>query len=84
MRSKKDLAAITISDEITSRKTNDILIPYIEERIEKFGDLRMYIELEEVENIEPNAVWRDLKFDVQYLHDFKKIAIVEKRNGKRS
>lgn len=70
-----DTLAIRMSGEITSHDY-DLIIPLLEEKIKTHGTINLYCEMEELEEVEPKAVWKDLKFDIKHFNDFRKVAIV--------
>jgi len=51
-------------------------IPILEDLIRKSGCLSLYIELENFQGWDAKAAWDDLRFGLQYDHDFNRIAIV--------
>ena len=51
------------------------LTPELEKLIKERGKLKLLFDMSGV-NVDPGALWRDLKFDVQHLTDFEKVAIV--------
>jgi hypothetical protein len=54
----------------------DEIVPILEERIKKYGEINLYWEMEKIEGWELKGILSDLKFDVKHPSDFKKIAIV--------
>lgn len=70
-----DLVAFRISGHVDKRDY-DIMLPALEERIKKFGKIRAYVELQEVEDYSVKALWEDIKFDVVHANDFKRATIV--------
>ncbi|MCB0209046.1 MAG: STAS/SEC14 domain-containing protein [Anaerolineae bacterium] len=52
------------------------LIPLLEERIDKFDKLKVLIQFEEFDGIEPGALLEEFKFDSKHRDDFDKVAIV--------
>lgn len=52
------------------------LIPLIETRLDKVGKLKLFMQFEEFDGIEPGALLEEMKFDAKHRHDFEKIAIV--------
>ncbi|MCB0164054.1 MAG: STAS/SEC14 domain-containing protein [Anaerolineae bacterium] len=63
-------------DSMLTKKDYQKLIPLIEERIDKVDKLKLFIEFEEFDGIEPGALLEEFKFDAKHRHDFEKIAIV--------
>lgn len=74
-REVDDTLAIRMSGKITG-DDYDLIIPLLEEKIRKFERVNMYCEIEDVEGVDPAAFWRDLKFDLQHLNDFERVAMV--------
>jgi len=58
----------------------DRMLPVAEEVIEKHGDIRWLLELENFEGLTPDALWEEVKFDAQHLNDVEKIAVVGKKD----
>lgn len=52
------------------------LTPRLEQLLKKHDKLNLYFDMTELGAVTPEVVWRDLKFDVQHLTDFKRVAIV--------
>lgn len=67
--------ALRMSGEIRSADY-DVIIPVLEEKIQKHGKINLYCEMEELDEVEPKAIWKDLKFDAKHFNDFRKVAMV--------
>ena len=52
------------------------LTPELERLIAEHGKLNLLFDMSNVDDIEPGAVWRDVKFDTQHLTDFERVTIV--------
>ncbi len=54
----------------------DRIIPLLESKIERFGKIRVLLEIKELRGITPAALWEDLKFDVRHAKDVERLAVV--------
>ncbi|WP_413164047.1 STAS/SEC14 domain-containing protein [Capilliphycus salinus ALCB114379] len=54
----------------------DKVIQKIENQLKFHPKLRIYAEIESLEGMSPQAVWKDLKFTFQHFHDFEREAVV--------
>lgn len=63
-------------DSTLTKKDYQRLIPLLEERIDKVNKVKLFIQFEDFEGIEPGAMLEELKFDARHHDDFDKIAIV--------
>ncbi|MEB3280083.1 MAG: STAS/SEC14 domain-containing protein [Lyngbya sp.] len=54
----------------------DKVIQEIEEKLKLHPKLRIYAEIESLEGMSPEALWKDLKFTFQHLGDFEREAVV--------
>ena len=53
--------------------------PFVEEAeglIEKWGRLRLLVELHDITAFSLGAIWEDLKFDLQHFGDLERLAVV--------
>ena len=74
----------TVAENITELKvsgrltTEDyaLLIGELERLIEKFGRIRLLIELHDFHGWTAGAMWKDIKFDFKHFHDIQRIAVV--------
>lgn len=71
----EDTVAIKIEGELTADDYDNVL-PMIERRMKQDETVNFYCEVKNVKNIEPEAIWKDLKFDVKHFDDFDRIAVV--------
>lgn len=70
------LVTIRASGRLTSMDY-DAAMPELEEAIRKAGGaLNAVIDVQGMKGIELGALWKDLKFDVEHMNDFRRIAIV--------
>ena len=75
---KADLVAIRLTGTL-ERKDYDQLVPVLESKINEFGKIDLYWEMEGVTGWDPGAAWQDIKFDVKHVNSFRKVAIVGDR-----
>ena len=54
----------------------DALLPVFEEKIKRHGKISVYLELELFEGWTPNALIKEIGFDVKHAHDLEKVALV--------
>ncbi|UJH91911.1 STAS/SEC14 domain-containing protein [Antarcticibacterium sp. 1MA-6-2] len=54
----------------------DMLLPLLNNIVGKNQKIRWYFEMEGFEGWKLKAFWEDLKFDVQHVNDFEKVAMV--------
>lgn len=74
-QSKDDLVAFSISGNV-SRSDYNVMPPLLEERIKQHGKIRVYAEVQDVEEYTLQALWEDIKFDMKHATDFSKAALV--------
>lgn len=77
-QSKDDLVAFRISGDV-NRSDYDVMLPLLQERIRQHGKIRVYAEVQEVEDFTLRALWEDIKFDITHGSDFSKVALVGDR-----
>jgi len=70
-----DLVAIQLTGSL-ERQDYDQLIPVLESKINQFGKIDLYWEMEGVSGWQPGGMWQDIKFDVKHVNSFRKVAIV--------
>ncbi len=69
--------AIAGKGRVTAEDYDKVLIPKIEETLERHGKLSLYCELGEgFSGIDAAAVWKDLKIGVAHLSRWERMAIV--------
>lgn len=76
---KDDVVAVRISGKI-SQEDYDRLTPLIEQKIEQHGNVNMFFEMEDVENVDYGAMWEELKFDAKNSDKIGKVAVVGDRS----
>lgn len=67
--------AVRVSGTL-SKEAYDVLTPALEKRIAEQGKINLYWEMVDFEGWMPDGLWEDLKFDIQHVNSFEKIAIV--------
>lgn len=72
-----NVVAVSVSGEVTGDDYKNVLIPAVEEKIKKYGKVRMLYQLdEELEWFTLNAMLEDAKVGIQNITAFEKIAVV--------
>ena len=62
---------------LTAQDYEEVFIPQLNQRLEKFGKIRVLMYLaENFTGWELSAAWDDAVFGVKHRHDFEKIAVV--------
>ncbi|RIJ36915.1 SpoIIAA family protein [Pontibacter oryzae] len=77
-QSKNDLVAFRVSGNV-NRSDYDMMLPVLEERIRQHGKVRVYAEVQDVEEYTLQALWEDIKFDLKHATDFSKVALIGDR-----
>lgn len=72
---KDDLVAFRISGSVDIHDYN-VMLPLLQERINQHGKIRVYAEVQDVEDYSLRALWQDIKFDIRHATDFSKVAVV--------
>ncbi|UII31401.1 STAS/SEC14 domain-containing protein [Fulvivirga ulvae] len=67
--------AIRMNGELTT-KDYEPVVSLLEDKISKHGKINLYCEVGELEEVEPGAIWKDLKFDARHFNDFERVAMV--------
>ncbi|MGR8935859.1 MAG: STAS/SEC14 domain-containing protein [Gammaproteobacteria bacterium] len=68
---------IKATEKLTHRDYEDVFIPQLKQRIDRFGKIKVLFYLgEEFTGWELGAVWDDAVFGIKHRHDFEKIAVV--------
>ena len=79
---KNDLVAIQVDGKL--KKTDyDKITPLIEKTVRDFGKIRLYIQLDNVDGIEPKAFREDVKTYLKHFKHMKKIAVVGKNRWEK-
>lgn len=72
---KDNLVAVSVSGHLDKHDYEKI-IPVLEQKIAQHGKINLYWEMVGFEGWHLDGLWKDLKFDVKHINDFRKIAIV--------
>lgn len=66
----------TVAEGKLTKEDYDRLIPLLEEKIESFGIIRWYFEMQDFEGWSLSAMWQDIKFDFKNREKLERIAMV--------
>lgn len=73
----ENVVAVSVSGEVTGEDYKNVLIPAIEDKIQKYGKVRILYHLDkELEWFTLNAMLEDAKVGIWNLMAFEKIAVV--------
>jgi hypothetical protein len=53
-----------------------LIVGELEKNINKFGKIRLLIELQDFHGWTAGAMWEDIKFDFKHFYDIEKIAVI--------
>ena len=68
---------VKATEMLTHQDYEEVFIPQLKQRIEKFGSIRVLFYLaENFTGWELGAAWDDAVFGIKHRHDFEKIAVV--------
>ena len=70
-----NLVKLRVSGQLT-KQDYDRLVPVLETHINKYGKLKLYCEVENLQMPTLPAIWQDLKFDFKHYNDFTRVAMV--------
>ncbi|GAB3828082.1 SpoIIAA family protein [Pontibacter rugosus] len=73
--SKEDLVAFRISATV-DKQDYDVMLPLLKERIKQHGKVKVYAEVQDVQEYSLKALRDEVKFDLQHASDFSRVAIV--------
>lgn len=62
--------------KITHEDYEKVVIPIIEEKIEKVGSLKAFCDVRKMTTMELKALWEDLKLGFKHLNDVDQMAVV--------
>ncbi|WP_340114703.1 STAS/SEC14 domain-containing protein [Maribellus mangrovi] len=79
---KSELIAIKVDGKL-KKVDYDKVTPLIEKAVKDFGKIKLYIQLNDVEGIEPKAFREDVKTYLKHFNDMKKIAVVGKNRWEK-
>lgn len=54
----------------------DRIVPIMEELVKKHDKLDAYVEVKELDKITARALWEEIKADVRFFNNIKKVAVV--------
>ncbi|MBZ0185264.1 MAG: STAS/SEC14 domain-containing protein, partial [Candidatus Obscuribacterales bacterium] len=75
--SKDNFMCFKVTDKLTHRDYEDVLIPTLEVVIKDYGKARLLVDFgDEFHGMEVAAMWDDTKFGLTHRNDFERIAIV--------
>jgi hypothetical protein len=74
---KGDLIAIQVDGKL-KKNDYDKITPMMDKTVNDFGKIRLYIQLDNVDGIEPKAFREDVKTYLKHFKHMKKIAVVGK------
>lgn len=73
----ENVVAVTVSGVLTGKDYESVLVPAIEDKIQKYGKIRLLYQLsEKYEGFDDKAMLEDARFDIKYITKFEKIAVV--------
>lgn len=79
---KNDLIAIQVDGKL-KKEDYDKVTPVIEKTVREYGKIRLYIQLDDVDGIEPKAFREDVKTYLKHFKHMKKIAVVGKNRWEK-
>lgn len=74
-RTKDELLALEAEGKI-NKMDYEKIVPVIDEMVKKYGKLKGYLEVHDLDTVTPQAFWEEIKADIKYLNNFDKIAVV--------
>jgi hypothetical protein len=78
--SEDNTLIVKATERLTTQDYENIFIPQLEQRIAKFGNIKVLFNLaENFAGMELGAAWDDAVFGVRHRHNFEKIAVVSDR-----
>ncbi len=72
---KDNLIAFKVKGKV-EKADYDKLTPLLEKTEREFDKRKLYVEIENIEGIEPTALWEDFKVYFLHIKNFDKIAII--------
>ncbi|MFO8050620.1 MAG: STAS/SEC14 domain-containing protein [Thermoplasmatota archaeon] len=61
----------------------EVFVPVVEKNMERFGKVRMLVELIDFKGWSAGAAWEDTKFGVKHFTDLEKLALVGDRKWEK-
>lgn len=71
----KTTAAVRFSGTV-KKKDYEFLIPMLEDKIERYGQINLYCEFDDFKGMDVSTLLEDTKFSFRHRNDFKKVAVV--------
>ena len=71
----EDTIVVRMSGKLNSSDYDEV-VPLMENKIKSCGRINLYCELEDVESINPGALWKNSKFNSSHFNDFEKVVMV--------
>ena len=72
-----NVVAVVCKGRVTKADYDTVLVPAVDEALEKHGKLRLYYETaSDFGGIDPGAVWEDFKTGMEHLTRWERIAVV--------
>ncbi|AKB78258.1 Amidases related to nicotinamidase [Methanosarcina horonobensis HB-1 = JCM 15518] len=72
-----NVLAVTVSGILTGEDYEKVLVPAIEDKVQKYGKIRILYQLgEKFEGFTDEAMLEDTKFGIRHFTSFEKIALV--------
>lgn len=62
-----------------TKEDYDQLLPVLRKKVDEHEKIRWYFEMQKFEGWEPEAAWRDMKFDFKNANNLEKVAMVGAR-----
>lgn len=69
------LLATKIGGKITEKDYQRVT-HLVENKIDQYGKINWYFEMEDFKNVSAEAIWEDIKMDIKHRNDYEKIAMV--------
>lgn len=66
---------LTVAGKLTA-EDYESLVPKLESEIDQHDEIRVLMDMSEMDGVEPKAVWEDAKFDLAHRADYERVAIV--------
>jgi len=79
---KNDLVALQVDGKLNLTDYNKVT-PLIDKAVKDFGKIKLYLQLDDVEGIEPKAFREDVKTYLKHFNHMKKVAIVGKTHWEK-
>lgn len=76
-----DVVAIKINAAVT-KEDFELALPQLKNKIKTEGHINLYCEIDNISSISPGALWEQLKFDVNNLNKFNRVAVIGDKSWK--